>query len=244
MIRHFLFMFLAACCSFTASGCAPTPEPPPLCNGIADKCVVPGLSSAGICDEEGQCVGTNDSCNTDRDCFAVIAAGTELPTWDRPQGGLGTRLNLRVEGFPSTTQFSSLQTIILGSRQENSGAVGPDDSSVPCDLMQCGTTPEECPCDATAGFTCIALPNEGSICAEVICNQVNRRFPLELETFDALVVPELPVRFQNDFGLEDLDNREVMLHMSVTTHAGEEVAASVLTKLSVGDFIKPSWWEE
>jgi hypothetical protein len=44
--------------------------------------------------------------------------------------------------------------------------------------------------------------------------------------------------------LEDLDKREVMLHMSVTTHDGQEVAAAVSTQLSVGDFIKPSWWEE
>lgn len=230
---------ICALCLVVASACEPEPERPPLCEGAAEQCVVPGFSSAAICGEEGRCVGTNELCTTDRDCFQVIAEGAELPTWDRPQGGLGTRLNLRIEGFPATEQFYALQTIILGSKQ-----VTAEESTVVCDIMQCGTNPEECPCDESAGYSCIALPNEASICAEVICNQVNRRFPLELETFDALVVPELPVRFQNDFSLADLDNREVMLHMSVTTHEGQEVAASVSTKLSVGDFITPSWWEE
>lgn len=243
MIRLVSTFCLGAWGLYLAIACVPEPEVPAPCGGVAERCVVPGLSSAAICDEEGQCVGTSDSCTNDRDCYHVIAEGAELPTWDRPQGGLGTRLNLRIEGFPATQQFYSLQTIILGSKQvpaaeDTAGEV------MTCDVIECGTSPEACPCDAASGFSCIQLPNASSICAEVICNQVNRRFPLEQDTYDALVVPELPVRFQNDFGLEDLNEREVTLHMSVTTHDDEVVAASVLTKLAVGDFIKPSWWEE
>lgn len=243
MLRGCVIGFVVGCLAW-GSACVAEKQIPPLCGGTAERCVVPGFSSAARCDETGQCVGTNDSCSDDRDCFYPIENGADVPTWDRPQGGLGTRLNLRLEGFAPTQQFSTLQTIVLGARQSPTDDAGDDEETVVCEPTTCSTTPEDCPCDAAAGFSCIQLPKAQAICAEVICNQVNRRFPLEADPFDAWVVPELPVRFQNDFGLEDLNGREVMLYMSVSLPNDDVEAAVVPTTLAVGDFIKPSWWEE
>lgn len=219
--------------------CTPTPEVPPPCGGAAERCVVPGHTSAAQC-VESRCLGTDEACETGRDCFRVLEAGDVLPTWNRPQGGLGTRLNLRLEGFPADAAYEALHTQILGASQPD-----PADPAraLACTPEACAT-PETCPCDVAQGFSCVTPLGDEPRCAELICHQVNRRFPLATDPFEASVVSEMPVRFENSWTLEALDGRSVELRMGVVLVGGDEESAHIPTLLDVGEFIKPSWWEE
>lgn len=233
---------LVAALPTLVASCTPPVEPPPPCGGNAAPCVIAGHTSAAVC-EAGSCLGLDVDCETDADCFFALAAGDELPTWDRPQGGLGTRLNVRFEGFPEGTgesDFTALRTVITDAFQLSD----PNDpaSKIACspDLCADGLG---CECDEGAGFRCTELA-DGAFCAELICKQTNRRFPLDPHPNETLVVAELPVRFENEYGLEELDGREVDLTLIGELSTGELVSQTVSVVLKVGEFVKPSWWEQ
>lgn len=239
-----LFVAVVVVATFSSvSACAPPPSPPAPCGGEREQCVEPGHTAAAICDA-GTCAGTTDACTTDTDCYRLVQPGDAIPAWNRPQGGLGTRLNLRIEGVEAP-YVRWMQTLITDRYQ----LIDETDASsrVSCSPASC----EEglgCECDEAAGFSCVSFPSGANLCAELICDQVNRTFPLDEHPHGALVTPELPVRFQNALGLEELDGREVSLTMGVlvgpTEASAEFIYSTVPVVLQVGEFVTPSWWDQ
>jgi hypothetical protein len=141
-----------------------------------------------------------------------------LATWPRPQGGIGTRINVRAEGYDEETNFSGLTTQVFGEP----GASCQADTDCADERAVC----------------------DGGSCRLFIANQVNRTFPVECLEDGALLVPELPVRFRNDFELTELDGADVELRVTLEPFDGEPTSSSVNLRLQVGEFIQPSWWED
>jgi hypothetical protein len=149
-----------------------------------------------------------------------FASGAVLSTWPRPQGGIGTRVNVRAEGYADEQTYEGLTTEAFGP----AGATC-DESTNPC---------------ADDREVCM----DGA-CHFFIANQVNRTFPVECAEDGSLLVPELPIRFRNDFELDELDGLDVELRVSLDPSG--DTPATVGTAnvtLQVGDFVQPSWWED
>lgn len=197
-------------------GATCTPPPPadagpdePVCTGEeAEPATLPGETGTG---------------------WEPFEGGETLATWPRPQGGIGTRINVRGEGYSDDTTFRSLTTQVFGE---------PDGT---CQLDQ------DCPDERM-------ICDDSGSCRQFIANQVNRTFPVECREDGALLVPELPVRFRNNFELEELDGRDVELRVALSKcpedtplcdeEDEEETSSSVDVTLEVGEFVIPSWWEE
>lgn len=151
--------------------------------------------------------------------FDPIEEGDGLPAWLRPQGGIGTRINVRLEGIGETATFTSLRTRFLGLEPGVDCTADPD----VCDDR------ESC---------------EAGVCRTLLADQTNARFPLNCQPDASLLVAEMPVRFRNQFQLEELDGVEQELEVTLAPTEGAPLVASVRIVLRVGEFLQPSWWEE
>ena len=145
--------------------------------------------------------------------------GTLLAAWPRPQGGIGTRINVRIEGYGDETPFTSLTTEVFGL----AGATCDEDTN-PC---------------ADERDVCL----DGN-CRLFIANQVNRTFPMDCLADGALLVSELPVRFRNTFELAELNGTEAELRVTVEPFEEDPMTSSADITLEVGEFVQPSWWED
>jgi hypothetical protein len=183
-----------------ASGCAPgeTVDAGPICPGEGH--------------ERGVLLG-----HTGRD-FVLVNSGEIIPTWRRPQGGIGTHINIALVGFPFGTPFQSLKI-------EGFGAPG----EVCEDTEQCADADV---CDRGR-------------CRRFICEQTNVNWPTPACTEEQFLhVNELPVRFRNDVALEELDGMQAELRLTLTPRDGPAMEHSVDVEMKVGDFIEPSWWND
>lgn len=183
------------------SACAPgggRDAGPSLCEGAGEPRILAGHTSTG---------------------FEPIEEGDVLPAWLRPQGGIGTRINVRLEGIGEGTTFTSLRTRFLGLEPG----------------VDCGADPGVC----GERESC-----EAGVCRTLLADQTNARFPLECQPDASLLVAEMPVRFRNQFQLEELDGIAQDLEVTLTPTEGAPLLATVPIVLRVGDFLQPSWWEE
>lgn len=152
--------------------------------------------------------------------FVAIKEGDELPAWTRPQGGIGTRINVSLTGFAEDALFDGLTVQFLGTAGDGASCAAVDDPA--CSELE----------------TC----DDGQ-CRLLLGNQTNVRFPLECLFDGSIHIAELPVRFRNQFQLDQLDGVEQELRVIADPREGETVSSSVLVTLNVGDFIQPSWWD-
>jgi hypothetical protein len=153
--------------------------------------------------------------------FSSVSDGADLPVWDRPQGGVGTRINLLITGFGDEQRYDGLTSEVFGA--PGASCTGEDDPACIEDEV----------CD------------DGS-CRLYIANQTNRQFPIDCLEDGTLHISELPLRFRNNFTSDELDNAEVELRVTLTTNDDDPavVSDSVDIFLRDGDFIQPSWWED
>ena len=205
---------LGADCSSTGeTGDAGDPEP--VCEGGETQTVAPGFTGLD---------------------YVAMENGDAIASWPRPQGGIGTRINVRIDGLPTQTNFSSL-TVFMTKPVETPSDV-PGEEGGPCidteeESEKCITT-EDAPELSCIEDTCILL----------VAEQVNRQFPVECQQDGALLVPELPVRYRSQLSLEDIDEIDADLTIFVTTYDEQEITSTpVRVSLEVGDFIEPSWWQ-
>lgn len=191
-----------------------------------DPDVVIGNMGVTLC-EDGKCNFGGASCETDGDCFSPLENGETLPAWVRPQGGIGTRFNLRVDGVPDDDELiESMRILIVLGRTE-----------VACDVAAC--TGGTCACDLDAGEAC--LEEDGSArCASVLVDQTYRNFPTECRGDDAVHVEEIPIQFRIGWALEQVDGRTAEVEVHFT--AGGEVYESPRyeARMEVGEFITPA----
>lgn len=181
-------------------------------------CVPGGANDAGPphCDGEGeQRVAAGHSATG----FEPIEEGDELPAWLRPQGGIGTRINVRIEGVGESTIFTSLRTRFLGLEPG----------------VECESDPEGCGDRGSC---------EEGVCRTLLADQTNARFPLECQSDASLLVAEMPVRFRNQFQLDELDGIAQELEVTLAPMEGAPLVTTVPILLRVGEFLQPSWWEE
>lgn len=227
LARHVLLV-LAAC---FVSACTPSsgdggPEPPRGHCEAGEPEVVIGNMGVTACND-GRCAFGGASCESDGDCFSPLESGDTLPAWVRPQGGIGTRFNVRVDGIvDDDEQIETLRVLVVLRRTE-----------VSCDVAAC--LGSSCACDRDAGERCL---DEGGAarCAEVLVDKTYRNFPTECRGDDAVHVEEIPIQFEIGWDLPEVDGRtaEVEVHFGV----GGEVypSARVEARLEVGDFINPA----
>ncbi|MFZ9888029.1 MAG: hypothetical protein ACO3JL_11045 [Myxococcota bacterium] len=185
---------------------------------LVTACVTGGVADGG----PYRCEGTGDvriAAGHTSVGFEPIADGDELPAWLRPQGGIGTRINVRLEGFSDEAVFTSLRTRFLG--------LDPGD--------ECATEPEICGIRGSC---------EDGQCRTLLADQTNARFPIECQPDGSLLVAEMPVRFRNQFELDELDGVAQQLEVTLVPTEGNPISVSVPVVLRVGEFLQPSWWEE
>lgn len=217
-------------------GCPPEPmsedagppmsvDGPGVCEN-ADPSVLIGQMGVTVCSADGCAFGGAD-CEVDADCFWPMEDNGTMPGWFRPQGGVGTRYTVRVSGIADDDDaFESLRTLMVLSRSGT--ACVPDDCPG-----------DSCPCDDASNETCLTTP-EGSECAQVLADQLNRTFPTECRGDDAVHVEEIPIKFGVGFVLQSLDGAEFTIE-SHATYGGELYRAGPLNlTLDVGDFIYPA----
>jgi hypothetical protein len=161
----------------------------------------------------------------------AIEEGADLASWPRPQGGIGTRLNVRIGGFDEDMNFNSLTVYMTQNISDPSDIAGEEGG--PCiELMS-----EEPTCAEPVGnepeLSCI----DGT-CMLLVAEQVNRQFPMECQS-------EMPVRYRSQLSLDDVDTIEAKLTLMLSPTEEDETIESepVDVVLRVGDFIPPSWWE-
>jgi hypothetical protein len=174
-----------------------------------------------VCDPDANAPGI-DIGETGGD-FVAIEEGDALPSWFRPQGGIGTRVNYKISGFPEDFEFDTIATNIYltptgtGADGQEGGACGDG----------CGD-----------GLACFQ-----DVCRIVVSDQQNAMVPRDCLPDGSVHISELPVRYKNELTLEDLDGRNADIDV-VFTIGGETYFDAVQVVLDVGDFIFPSWWDE
>lgn len=192
-------LFVVVTTALAACGPAVTPSEdagPPVCLGGGDTSVRAGHTGLD---------------------FHAIQDGDELPAWTRPQGGIGTRINVLLKGYEEEVRFTGLTTQFLGP---------------PLDVA----------CQDDAGCGALELCDAG-VCRLLLGEQTNVRLDINCQEDGTLHIPEMSVRFRNDFELEQLDGSEQELRLTFQPREGEPVSSSVDITLRVGEFVLPSWWD-
>jgi len=223
----FTFSFaMSACvkCDPTLELCAE--EGAPTCIESVEKRLEPGPTGVAEC-RSGTCGGSSLSCSVASDCIVPLSG--EVIAWQRPQGGLGSRFNTTLYGFPAFQEpYLELQTIIIQTQRDSEGQ----------------TVTEETLCNTNEGYTFDALPDGDQVCQRLIADEVNGTFPVICRADNVVAVEEDAIRFQNQWTLEDLDGAEVDVYTRVQMRDGTEVSGQAEVTLRVGDFVEPSWWDE
>ncbi len=166
--------------------------------------------------------------------FIPFKEGDVLPTWDRPQGGIGTRINVKIDGLGEGEAVDLIQTIIVRPLDGPPGGVGENGGDCAVDLegnKVCNNEELSCILDT---------------CREVITDQVNRQFPTECQD-GSLVVTEMPIRFRTRVELNEVDGApgELFMRLDIDDDDDEYILSDpVEIEMDVGDFIQPSWWED
>jgi hypothetical protein len=175
-------------------------------------------TAGGAC-EASQCVSTiaPAACVNDIDCQLQVQSGDTLRIWTRPQGGIGTRLNARADGFRPDDGYVGLRIEIFGIATSGVCATG-----------------EDC----AEGDVC-----EGGSCRLGITNQLNGTFTAECREGGYLLLPEIPIRFGTLDDLDALDGLGATVRLTLEPTVGEAASASVDVVLEVGEFAQPSWWD-
>lgn len=160
--------------------------------------------------------------------FIPIVDGDDLPAWQQPQGGIGTRINVNLGGYGSEEGIASLTTQFLGATGTGVSCGDDEDSDGgTADAGACGD---------------LEICDNGE-CRQLLANQTNVRFPLKCLEDETLHIPEMSVRFGNRFPLAELNGVAQELRLTAVPHTGEPMTSSVQVVLRVGDFVFPSWWE-
>ncbi len=207
---------LLACAIVCAAivGCNPPPEPV-VCDGRGEFLGLPGKTGL---------------------TFEKYASGDTLATWERPQGGIGTRLNVRLQGVEPSRRIDLFQTLIRFPVEGDPGGPGEDGGICADDA---DGNPTICNDEA---LSCLL-----GTCRRVIADQTNRQFPAICDDDGYLLVTEVPIRFRTRVSLADIDGREAELSIRLDEddRDGEfTVSEPVLIRFDVGEFIQPSWWDE
>lgn len=200
---------LSACTGMQTDG---DPEPE-VCEGEGELSIAPGET------------GTT---------FVPFQPGDILPTWDRPQGGIGTRINVKLKGLAPGDPVDLIQTIIVRPLDGPPGGVGENGGECAVDLEGNKVCNDE-------ELSCIL-----DSCREVITDQVNRQFPTECQN-GSLIVTEMPIRFRTRVELNEVDGAmgELFMRLDLDDSDDEYILSdTVEIEMDVGDFIQPSWWED
>lgn len=214
-----------AACSSTGTVEDAGPEPSGTCSE-GEPAVVAGVMGVTQCTDEG-CAFGGAPCEEDGDCFTPLEDGDILPAWDRPQGGIGTRYNVRLDGVPDDDdRIEFIRTVIVLSRAGTS-----------CDPAGCPGA--GCPCDDGADETCLSTA-AGDECAVVLVDQLNRTFPTECRGDNHVHVEEIPIRFGIGFSLAEVDGAPVELILTAGFDQQTYEAPIRHVTLQVGDFIYPA----
>ena len=215
------FLFLSSLLVCLGADCSSTGDPSdagapePVCEGGDTQSVAPGETGLS---------------------YVAMENGDNIASWPRPQGGIGTRINVRIDGFATETNFSSLTVFMTKTLDSTSDT--PGEEGGPC--IDTEEEDEQC----TSGEDEPELSCIDDICQLLVAEQVNRQFPVECQADGSLLVPELPVRYRSQLSLDDVDNIEGDLSIFLTTYDEQEVRSDpVNVVLEVGDFVEPSWWQ-
>ncbi len=149
--------------------------------------------------------------------FVPLQDGAELPSWDRPQGGVGTRISALVDGF-------TLDDVPLVRVQ----MYGPA-TDVVCD--------EEADCEQ---FTSC---REG-ICTYYIVNQTYGFVDAVCRDDGTVFLRELEVQFRADMTRFQVDHMPIEIIVSLEPADAGPVRGTIDGIIDVGPFIQPSWWDD
>lgn len=206
------------------AGTEPVDEPGTCTDG--EPAVHIGYMGVSSCTDTG-CAFGEEACERDEQCFYPMPTVATMPGWIRPQGGIGTRYTVKVSGVADDDdKFESVRTLMVLDR-----------SGVSCEPASCPGP--DCPCDNGTNETCLTTP-EGSECAQVLADQLNRTFPTECRGDNAVHVEEIPIKFGVGFQLNSLDGRVFDLETHVTYDGVLYRAGPNEVTLDVGDFIYPA----
>ncbi len=220
-----LLMSASLACTPLPTTDAGPPAPRGNCEA-GDAEVIVGNTGITACDD-GKCTFGGASCSSDGDCFSALTEGASLPAWVRPQGGIGTRLNVRVDGVADDDELIETMRILIVLER----------TGVPCDVAACAGT--DCPCDLDAGEACLE-EGGGSQCAAVLVDQTYQNFPTECRADDAVHIEEIPIQFRIGWSLEQVDGRDadVEVHLGVGGVVTE--SPTIKARLDVGDYVYPA----
>lgn len=157
--------------------------------------------------------------------FEAFAPGEKLRSWIRPQGGIGTRINVRILGFSEETDFASLLTEIF-LRPTGTGAPG----AVGGDCIDGG---------CNTGLGCFE-----DTCRVLVTDQSYGMFPRDCLDDGSLHVPEMSILYKIGLNLDDLDGEMVDVRETITPAGGVGVSTTTELEIEVGDFVQPSWWDQ
>lgn len=158
--------------------------------------------------------------------FEPFAAGEVLPAWSRPQGGVGTRINVKLAGFAEDAPFAALTTRLSLAARSGGGLDGEGELCAGDDAC-------------AAGLGCHL-----GACRLLICEQAVSVFPFGCLADGSLHVSEMPVRFFDDQGLDELDGQRATLEVEVALDDGGIYRDAVDVVLEAGPFVAPTWWGE
>jgi hypothetical protein len=172
--------------------------------------------------------------------WAPLADGASIPAWQRPQGGIGTRVNLRIDGYASTTDFDYVRVAINAVAPETAadGDLGGAcrDTSAPDGGVADGGE-EVVLCDRP--YRCA----DDNTCQLEVVDITYNSFPRVCQPDGSLLAPEVPIRFKTYLQVPDVDGREATLLMEVRTEAGELESAELLVTLEESEFIDPETFD-
>ena len=167
-----------------------------------------------------------------------LETGDTLPAWQRPQGGIGTRANLRINGYAASADFESVRVAInavVPETADDGQLGGACRGAVDAGVQDGGEATD--PCDRPGRC------DEDNVCRLEIADIIYTTFPLICQPDGSLLAPEVPIRFKTYLRLSDVHDREVSLLMELRTAQGAVEAAEVIVLLQESEFIDPETFD-
>lgn len=181
--------------------------------------------------------------------YQPIEQGAALPAWTRPQGGIGTRINVRATGYSEDTAWEVLRVVLAGVPAD--GPHGPGELGGACRVVgeEDGGASDagdddggevDPPLSCNRPYLC---DEESGTCVFRIANIGYNQFPLICLDDGSILAPEVPIRFRTFLTLEDVDGARTALTVELETEAGELVSSTVEVVLEESAFIQPETFD-
>ncbi|MCP4500619.1 MAG: hypothetical protein GY822_11725 [Deltaproteobacteria bacterium] len=236
------------------------------------RLMMSGLFSLGIL--ASGCIGTGGpdpdggvilpTCTTSFDDAEVLLGQTDLGyipfeednllrTWERPQGGLGTRINIAMRNVAVDEDFDedfdAIRIQILRRAEAMNPAPGDEGGACVASPADAGVSDDggsnDGGIDPLNGAGCKdRLSCVDDVCLLEIINQRSVSFPTNCIDDQLLIVPEWPIRFYGSTGLElgEYEGMKVEVNITVESDVLGELYATENLILEVGEFNPPSWF--